>query len=153
YAALGLTDTADLGGVIRFVLEAERQGVKPIVGAELRVDGHPVSFLARSEEGYRNLAALVTRSRVGDLRVWEDGTASRPRGRPGLSFAEVAERAGGLHVLTGPATGELASLLRARRPEEAAFALDRWREVFAGRLAVEVQLHHVSGAEAALAAA
>src|SRR5690606_17388291 len=73
YAALGLTDTADLGGVIRFVLEAERQGLKPIVGAELRVDGYPVAFLARNEEGYRNLAALVTRSRVGDLRVWEDG--------------------------------------------------------------------------------
>ena len=153
YAALGLTDTADLGGVIRFVLEAERQGLKPIVGAELRVDGYPVAFLARNEEGYRNLAALVTRSRVGDLRVWEDGSAVRPRGRPSLSFAEVEARSGGLHVLTGPATGELASLIRARRPEEAAYALDRWREVFAGRIAVEVQLHHVSGEEAALAAA
>ena len=35
YGALGLTDTADLGGIVRFVLEARRQGIKPIIGAEL----------------------------------------------------------------------------------------------------------------------
>ena len=65
YAALGLTDHADVGGVIRFTLEAERLGLKPIVGAELPVDGHPTAFLARDAEGYRNLAALITRARVG----------------------------------------------------------------------------------------
>ena len=39
YAALGLTDLADVGGIIRFTLEAERCGIKPICGAELNVDG------------------------------------------------------------------------------------------------------------------
>nr|PZN89700.1 MAG: error-prone DNA polymerase [bacterium] len=155
YPALGLTDHADLGGVIRFALECERSGVRPVVGAELVVDGHPLAVLAMDERGYRNLAALVTRSRVGALRVEEvEGVeAIRPRGRPSLSFAELEARSEGLFVLTGPASGEIASLVRAGRPEEAAYVLDRWRSVFPGRLAVEVQLHHVSGAEAALAAA
>ncbi|HWV57573.1 MAG TPA: PHP domain-containing protein, partial [Longimicrobiales bacterium] len=72
YTALALTDTADLGGAIRFVLEAERLGLKPIVGVELKVDGYPAVFLARNEEGYHNLASLVTLARVGRLDVWAE---------------------------------------------------------------------------------
>src|SRR5690606_7984126 len=49
YPALGLTDHADLGGVIRFALECERAGLHPVVGAELVVDGHPVALLALDE--------------------------------------------------------------------------------------------------------
>ena len=58
YPALGLTDTADFGGIPRFVLEAERRGVKPVIGAE-PVDGRPMAFLVESEEGYRNLKQYV----------------------------------------------------------------------------------------------
>ncbi len=142
YSALGITDAAELGGVIRFALEARERKIKPLVGAELRVDGHPLALLVRDEQGYRNLSALVTRARLESRR-----------GSPGLRFAEVAERGAGLHLLTGPATGEIASLLRAGRRGEACRALERWRGAFGARLAVEVQLHHVSAAEAALAGA
>ena len=140
YGALGLTDAADLGGVIRFALAAREHEIRPIAGAELRVDGRPAAFLARDETGFRNLAALVTRARLDNRR-----------GQPGVSFADLRERSAGLHALTGPAAGPIASRLRRGKPAEAAQELDRWREVFGGQLAVEVQLHHVSGAEAALA--
>ncbi|HEX7050840.1 MAG TPA: error-prone DNA polymerase [Longimicrobiales bacterium] len=206
YPALGLTDHADLGGVIRFALEAERQGIRPVIGAEILVDGYPTAFLVRDAVGYRNLAGLVTQARVGPLADCgasgtggtcdggggsaEDGGgrwsrrspgggagrgngggdgggnggagtaggrgwrgATRERGRASLSFEEVAERAEGLYALTGPMAGEIPSLLRACRPEEAIFALDRWRAVFGERLVVEVQRHQVSGEESALAAA
>jgi error-prone DNA polymerase len=166
YAGLGLVDAADLGGAIRFGLAAERTGLRPVVGAELVVDGHPVALLARDEAGFRNLAALVTRARVG-AGSWpaagaEEGAgrggagrdgASRlpPRGLPSLSFPELAGRAAGLLALTGGAAGEVPALLRSQRPAEAAYALSRWREAFGGDVAVEVQLHHVSGGESALA--
>src|SRR6185503_9867624 len=90
YTHLGITDTADLGGLARFAVEAMaptkhalcalaeqhdelddgdcpecQRPVQPIVGAELVVDGHPAAFLARTERGYQNLAALVTLARVG----------------------------------------------------------------------------------------
>src|SRR3977135_317163 len=71
--ALGITDTADLGGIVRFGLEARRQNLKPIVGAELVIDGCPAAFLARTKEGFNNLASLVTRSRVGDLSAVPQG--------------------------------------------------------------------------------
>ena len=188
YGALGLTDHADLGGIVRFALEAERLGVSAVIGAELLVDGYPTAFLARDAEGYRNLAGLITRARVGGLpSPEEEGTAERDsrsearalppslsrdvsrsrgrdplsswagaeqaRGRPGVTWTEVEERSEGLWALTGPAAGEIPSLIRARRPDEAIFALERWKAVFAQRLAVEVQLHRVSGEEAALAEA
>src|SRR5690606_18966718 len=144
YAALGLTDGADLGGIIRFALEAERQGIRPVIGAELVVDGHPAAFLAMNAEGYRRLAGLVTRARVGEFvggepvererasagveRSSQSGRRGhpyeevvvRPRGRPRVTWADVAERSEGLFALTGPATGELAWLVRTGRPEEAA---------------------------------
>ncbi|MBW3554593.1 MAG: error-prone DNA polymerase, partial [Gemmatimonadetes bacterium] len=229
YAGLGLTDRADLGGAIRFALACEGAGIRPVVGAELVVDGHPMALLAKSREGFRNLAALVTRSRMGDWSAWaaekealearygealhvdrdgrtrtratavtprrkveaphphsptpparkgsqarryatgrrpeEPGTEGSPtpgggagkglppRGQPRLSLGDLEGRTQGLHLLTGPGEGEVASLLRAGRPEEALFLLSRLRELFPDGLAVEVQLHHVSGEESALAGA
>lgn len=150
YGALGLTDAADLGGIPRFVLAARQQGIKAIVGAELEVDGQPAAFLVRNAEGYRNLAALVTRARAGDLATWKRERPHVARGRPGVAWADVAERSAGLHALTGPAAGPVASRLQLGRTDEAAHMLSRWREVFGDRLAVEVQRHHAGRAESAL---
>lgn len=138
--ALALTDTAELGGLVRFALECERQGVRPVAGAELRVDGRAVVLLARSETGYRNLAALVTRARL-----------ESPRGLPGVSFAALAGRADGLFALTGGADGPVAAPLLRGRVDEAERELARWRELFGEHLAVEVQRHHAAPEEDALA--
>ncbi|HEX8454723.1 MAG TPA: error-prone DNA polymerase [Longimicrobium sp.] len=139
FEALALCDAADLGGIIRFALAAKTGGVRPIAGAELRVDGHPVGLLARDEVGFRNLSALVSHARL------ENG-----RGEAGVSFDVLAERSEGVHVLTGPASGPIGARILEQRPEEARYELARWRGVFGERLAVEVQRHHVSGAEGAL---
>ena len=173
YSALALTDTADVGGIIRFTLEAERAGIKPICGAELKVDGFPTAFLVADRAGYRNLAHLVTKARMGQLNAWnapahEQAPAHASpkrghnlqkryavplpeRGQPALTFDDVSEHSEGLFCLTGPGSGELATLLVTNRKVEAAYQLDRWREAFGERLAVEVQLHHAGGHEAALA--
>ena len=153
YGAIGITDTADLGGIVRFGLEARRLAVKPIVGAELVVDGHPAAFIARTRQGYQNLASLVTRSRVGDLAGWKKGDGKKTRGRPRIPWNQVAERSEGLQALTGPASGLLGTSLRSGDYRAAERTLCLWRDAFAERLAVEVQLHHTSGSEAALAAA
>jgi error-prone DNA polymerase len=142
YSALGLTDHADLGGIIRFGLACREHRIRPIVGAELVVDGRPLALLARSEIGFRNLAGLITRSRVGHLRRWTKRTATR--GRPRLTWADVAERSTGLFLLTGPPSSTLATAVRGRRVDEAAELLDRYRAAFGDQLAIEVQ-HHFAG--------
>ncbi|MGH7523408.1 MAG: DNA polymerase III subunit alpha, partial [Gemmatimonadales bacterium] len=150
YTALGLTDTADLGWIVRFGVACREHGVRPIVGAELVVDGHPLAVLARTRQGYRNLAALVTRSRSGELRGADD---PRPgRGRPRLAGTDLVGRTRGLHLLTGPASGKIATLVREDRGPAALRLLHQWREQFHGNIAVEVQCHHTGTEEAALAA-
>src|SRR3954463_14085677 len=82
YTHLGVTDCADLGGIAKFAIEAmapsrdpdctrtaDHEGlgtdlcpvcqrpVRPIAGVELDVDGHPAAFIARTAEGYQNIAA------------------------------------------------------------------------------------------------
>ena len=151
YSALGLTDAADLGGVVRFVLEARRQGIRPVVGAELLVESHPAAFLAMNERGYRNLAGLVTHARVGNLGTWTREHPHTERGRAAVPWSLVAERSEGLIALTGPASGELATLVRGGRRADAFRRLAEWREVFGDRLAVEVQRHEAGAHEAELA--
>src|SRR5688572_764990 len=120
YAALGLTDTADVGGIIRFTLEAEKAGIKPICGVELNVDGYVTAFLATNQVGYRNIAHLITKARVGAINEWQHDNASSPhrssasshsrghnltkrydvkmpdRGRPNVTFDDVAAHSEGL---------------------------------------------------------
>ena len=153
FTTIGMADTADLGGVVRFALECRRQGLKPVVGVELNVDGRPAAFYARNAEGMRNIGALVTRARVGSLRGWVKGQSADKRGRPRVTWADVAERSAGIFALTGPASGPLGAKIQACEYSAAARMLSEWREVFGEQLAVEVQLHHTGGSEAALAAA
>ncbi len=133
YGSIGITDTADLGGLVRAVVEARedpiageatRWKLRIIAGAELRVaesraggdrcDGHPVAFLARDVTGYRNLAGLVTQSRVGTWSEWTQVQVGKKRGhrerdlgagegaqrrparahRPGIGTARVAGACG-----------------------------------------------------------
>jgi len=173
YTSLGITDTTDLGAVPRFVTEARtiakdpacrratshtdepcpicERPLRPIVGAELNVEGHPAAFLVRDDVGCRNLAGLLTCARVGIWEEWDKAAQGKRRGHPQVTWEQLAARSEGLHALTGPASGEIASLLRAGEEARAERALDRWRNVFGSRLAVETQLHHVGGAEAMLA--
>ncbi|MEP6622131.1 MAG: error-prone DNA polymerase [bacterium] len=163
YTSLGLTDHGDLGGTVRFARQACLEGIRPIIGVELLVDGCPAAFLARTAQGYRNIAALVTRARAGRLEdlASPSGADDSPatahvfptRGRPLVTWADVAERSAGVHALTGPASGSLASALYQGRRDDATRVLARWRDVFGPRLAVEVQLHHAGRFEEALAGA
>src|SRR6202165_1934945 len=86
YIAIGITDPADLGGIVRFGLEARRQNIRPIIGAELNVDGCPTAFLARSKNGFNNLGSLLTRSRVGELSTWKKGDGKQKSGRPRVTW-------------------------------------------------------------------
>lgn len=156
YPAIGITDTADMGGLVRAQLEALRQGdrrITVIAGAELRVAGQPMAFLARNAEGCRNLAALVTLSRVGELAHWTRERPGRPRGAPNVTWEQVRSHATGLHLLTGPASGTIAAHVRSGEARQAQRLLHEWRESFHGCLAVEVQQHKTGGDERALAGA
>ena len=155
YRRIAITDNADLGAIVRAQLAARAcdPPLELIVGAEINVDGMPCAFLARNAQGYRNVAALVTAARVGSWTAWDKDAQHRRRGHAGVTWQQVARHAEGVHALTGPGSGPLASRIRAGDDSGARRLLGDWYEVFGDRLAVEVQLHHTGGAEAALAGA
>src|SRR3954462_9283603 len=176
YSHLGVTDCADLGGIAKFAVEAMapfkdpacakaeqhdslgkdacavcQRPVQPIVGAELEVDGHPAAFIARTPQGYQNLAALVTLARMGDWGQWDKSEQATRRGRAGVTFEQLAQHARDLHAVTGPASGPIASRVRAGDEINARRMLNEWKELFGEHLSVEVQLHYTGGSESALA--
>src|SRR4051812_11690195 len=119
YTHLGLTDTADLGAIAKFGVEAMsplkdpacsathtdepcfscQAPLRPIIGAEINVDGYPAALIARNATGYCHLAALVTLARVGQWEEWDQKVQGKRRGRPKVTWAQLAQYAGDLHAL------------------------------------------------------
>lgn len=151
YSGIGIVDSADMGSVVRARVEAEKQGIHLVVGAELIVDGYPLAFLVRDRIGCHNLAALVTASRVGDLGRWSKDSRGPGRGSPAVSWSQVVQHNEGLHLLTGSASGALAQLVLRNKHEQAVQLVSKFWSVFGGRMAVEVQNHLTGGQERVLA--
>src|SRR4051812_13234445 len=61
HAVFGLADVGGVYGTPRFHAAARREGVRPLVGAELEVDGGGrVALLCEDRRGYKNLCRLLT---------------------------------------------------------------------------------------------
>lgn len=100
--AIALTDHDGLYGAIRFYKAAKEADIKPIVGAELTLEGgYHVVLLAMDREGYSNLCRLISASHL-----------ARPDGSPELSWSTLAEHSESLIALSGCERGELVSALR-----------------------------------------
>ncbi|MEN9676130.1 MAG: hypothetical protein RIS76_2026 [Verrucomicrobiota bacterium] len=59
--AVALTDSANLHGAVAFVQAAKVAGIKPILGAELTVEGRTLLLYVESSVGYHNLCRLLSR--------------------------------------------------------------------------------------------
>lgn len=69
YSALALTDHDSLSGAVRFQRAAEGAGVKPLLGAELTLEGGgTVVALTEGAKGHRNLCQLMTAMKLGSDR-------------------------------------------------------------------------------------
>jgi DNA-directed DNA polymerase III PolC len=58
--AVALTDTANLHGVVEFVVAARTAGIKPIVGAEVPCGSSPLLLYVMNSSGYRNLCRILS---------------------------------------------------------------------------------------------
>ncbi len=132
--ACAITDHGALYGAIDFYQEARSRHIKPIIGVEAYVahgkrrshdakekSPHHLTLLARNQEGYRNLLALVTKANL-------EGYYYKPR-----MDRELFEQHGaGIIALSGCQSGEIRRLLMDGRRDDA-LALANWsREVFDG---------------------
>lgn len=77
---LALTDRNGLYGIPRFIEEAQKAGIDPLVGAEAISGMHRAVLLAKDQDGYANLCHLLSAlhgtqrfNLVEALQTWRDG--------------------------------------------------------------------------------
>jgi DNA polymerase-3 subunit alpha len=132
--ALAITDHGNMFGAMKFYKEAQKAGVKPIIGAEMYVaprsrterkpdsDVHEASFhltlLCRNETGYHNLMKLTT-------RAYLEGFYYRPR----IDKELLAEHSAGLIGMSGCLKGEVNHYLRRDDPERAMQAASEYQQM------------------------
>jgi DNA polymerase III subunit alpha len=130
--AVAITDHGNLFGAIEFYQEAQRAGVKPIIGCEAyiapgshkdrpgsrRDAAYHFTLLAENETGYRNLVKLVTTAHL-------DGFHYAPR----IDKELLAERAAGLIGLSGCLAGEVNSAIQGNHIEKAKQSAAEYRDI------------------------
>jgi DNA polymerase-3 subunit alpha len=130
--AVAITDHGNLFGAIEFYQEAQRAGVKPIIGCEAYVApgshkdrpgsrrdaAYHFTLLARDETGYRNLVKLITAAHL-------DGFHYAPR----IDKELLSAHAAGLIGLSGCLAGEINSAIQANNLEKAKQSAAEYRDI------------------------
>jgi DNA polymerase III subunit alpha len=85
--AVALTDTNGLYAAVPFYKAAIAHGVKPILGAELEIEGMRAVVLAKNDLGYRKLCRLVTARQLDDDFPMEHNPHVKQVGRKQIKAA------------------------------------------------------------------
>jgi DNA polymerase III alpha subunit/nucleotidyltransferase/DNA polymerase involved in DNA repair len=99
--AVALTDTGNLHGIVEFVQAARSAGIKPLIGAEVRVGKYPVLLYAADATGYSNLCRML--SRHADGAAQDDHSVASKQRRP-LKRALLADHSEGLLAVSSDTT-------------------------------------------------
>ena len=146
--ALAITDTNALFGALEFSEKASKEGIQPIIGAQLTVDfGDAAQFggrnvhaeagraadvlLAQSEQRYMNLMRLASRAWI----------APEPGDLPHVRMDMLASHAEGLILLSGGPSGPLDRAVIAGRVDVAGERLEQLAKAFDRHLYLELQRH------------
>lgn len=131
--AVAITDTNNIFGGLEFALEARKQGVQPIIGAQvaLGLEGHQIVLLVQDERGYRNLCKLVSDSYL----------ETEDNADPHISWAQLEECNSGLICLSGGLKGLAAQYFLHNQDKDAEKALRKFKSIFGDRFYLELQRH------------
>ncbi|MGA8051208.1 MAG: DNA polymerase III subunit alpha [Burkholderiales bacterium] len=135
--ALGITDAANLFGMVKFYKAARSAGVKPIIGADCWIQNEAdrdkpfrVVLLCASHTGYLRLSELLT-------RAW---LRNQHRARAEISQSWIEEiGAEGLIALSGAWGSDVGQALLAGNALLAERLAARWAKLFPGRYYIELQ--------------
>jgi DNA polymerase-3 subunit alpha len=107
--ALAITDLSNLFGTIKFYKEARKRGVKPLIGAEIWLEGlgkddatlSRLVLLVQNKQGYLNLSELLA-------RAW---TQNAGKTQASVKLAWLTELNEGLIALSGAQAGPVGQAL------------------------------------------
>jgi error-prone DNA polymerase len=136
YETLALTDHDGLYGSMEFAQAAKSFGIRAITGAEVTLeDGHHLTLLAATTEGYNNLCRLLSTAHL-----------TSERKQPRSTYDKLSQHTHGLIALSGCKRGEVPALVAAADLVAAEAKLLRYIEWF-GRenFYIELQQNLVHG--------
>ncbi len=138
--ALAVTDHGYMYGAVDFFRTAQKSGVKPIIGCEVyfmpervlsggKPDFYHLLLLAKNDEGYRNLMALVSDAAVNGFYY-----------KPQVDLSSLERHAEGLIGTSACMQGIISRSIERGCPEEARQWAERLASVFApGDFYLEIQ--------------
>lgn len=137
--ALAITDLNNIFGGVKFYKEARGKGVKPVLGAEIFVDGlgteagalTRIVLLVQNMEGYLHLSELLA-------RAWTQNVG-RGQAQAACKLAWLEELQGGLIALSGAQAGPLGAPLLQGQAERAAEVALQLAGLFPHRFYIELQ--------------
>lgn len=137
--SLAITDLNNLFGAVKFYKEARGKGVKPVLGAEVYVEGlgaEPgaltrIVLLVQNKEGYLHLSELLA-------RAWTQNVG-RGQAQAACKLAWLEELQGGLIALSGAQAGPLGAPLLQGQEERAAEIALQLAGLFPHRFYIELQ--------------
>jgi len=150
--AVAITDHGNMFGAFKFVAEANKAGIKPIVGCEFylvanrhvrqfskeqRDVRHHQLMLAKNKEGYKNLSKLCSLGYI-------DGSYGK---YPRIDKELVLKYHEGLIATTCCIGAEVPQLILYNSEEEAEKAFVWWLDVFGEDYYVELQRHNMPDQE------
>jgi len=133
--ALAITDWHNLFGLVKFIKSAHANGVKPLVGSDVRlsnpaneVEFSSATLLVQDRTGYLNLCRLISKSFI----------EGRVQGQPRIRFEWLHGACDGLIALVGWSS-DVGQALIGGHFEEARRRLVAWQKEFPDRLYIELQ--------------
>ncbi|MFT7460777.1 MAG: DNA polymerase-3 subunit alpha, partial [Planctomycetota bacterium] len=134
--ALALTEQGNFFSLIKFYRHAQKYGVKPVAGVELRVidekrkkQSSNILLLCQHLEGYRSLCRLITRSY----------TEGQIQGVPYIRREWLDDATDGLIALSCAREGDIGQALLNGNLELAKTCLAKWQKYFPDRFYMELQ--------------
>ena len=136
-AALAITDLSNLFGAIKFYKETRAKGVKPIIGAEVYLEGlgkdaaatSRLVLLVQNQQGYLNLSELLARAYTQNV----------VKSLPVVKLAWLRQCHEGLIALSGAQAGAVGQALVQGDVERAHEAALQLAAVFPHRFYIELQ--------------
>ncbi|HET9122057.1 MAG TPA: PHP domain-containing protein, partial [Acidiferrobacteraceae bacterium] len=134
--AVAVTDLVNVFAVVKFYQEAEKAGIKPLIGADLWVAAEGdwtrssrLLLLCQDLAGYRSLSRLLTRAY----------TEGQHQGRPMVALEWLRGETAGLIALGGADEGDVGLALIAGQDTRAEQRVRMYQELFGLNYYLELQ--------------
>ncbi len=135
--AVAMTDVGNLFGLVKFYRQAIKQGVKPIIGADVCLKENDeifhITLLCQNKAGYLNLTRLLSRGYV---------EGQYEAGKPSVQREWLEAAAEGLIVLSGGRAGDVGQAILKGHEDQAIDLIKRWQQAFPNNYYLELTRTH-----------